>query len=33
VYSAFAENDFSTIDINDYFEELPLGTGTLTSHT
>jgi sugar phosphate isomerase/epimerase len=27
VYSAFAENDFSTIDINDYFEELPLGTG------
>lgn len=27
VYDAFAENDFSTIDINDCFEELPLGAG------
>jgi sugar phosphate isomerase/epimerase len=29
VYAAFAENDFSTIDINDCFEELPLGTGNV----
>lgn len=29
VYSAFAENDFSSININDYFEELPLGTGNV----
>ena len=27
VYDAFAENDFSTVDVNDCFEELPLGTG------
>jgi L-ribulose-5-phosphate 3-epimerase len=29
IYAAFAEDDFSTIDANDFFEEAPLGKGAV----
>jgi L-ribulose-5-phosphate 3-epimerase len=29
IYAAFAENDYSNIDVNDYFDELPLGKGAV----
>jgi sugar phosphate isomerase/epimerase len=29
IYDSFAEDDFATIDINEYFDELPLGSGAV----
>lgn len=29
IYDSFAEDDFATIDVNDYFDELPLGSGAV----
>lgn len=29
IYDSFAEDDFATIDVNDFFDELPLGSGAV----
>ena len=29
IYDSFAEDDFATIDVNDFFDELPLGSGVV----
>lgn len=29
IYDSFAEDNFATIDVNDYFDELPLGSGAV----